>query len=320
MNSPTNKKLSKFQSCSKFNHSSLELELETFPVHEIDSKVLTSPLSFSLIDEKFGDFNSLSFQASPNSWANSVDKDEKTCMNSPRSSFIQKKIYEKTFKIQQLEIEIEYCKEQLRINGEELSDLKMLMQEKDSLIRDLMSGSDLGVRFKGIIDKQDEMIKDLRNNVERLQKINEKLGSDIKVLHSNRETPVAREHLFSREVGHRRGQQSSYDFQRQVGKALEKEILQLKEENDNLRMKICEIQGFSGNDSLSLYRKLRAELKVENPSDVLKRVIYLKENYQQSNEIRSFVIKAKEIVSRRCKIKNASFEDILNFISCCSAN
>lgn len=320
MNSPTNKKISKNQSCNKLNHSSLELEFETFQVNETDSKVLTSPLSFSLIDEKFGDFNSLSFQASPNSWGNSIDKDEKTCMNTPRSSFIQKKIYEKSFKIQQLEIELEYYKEQFRINGEELSDLKMLLKEKDLLIQGFMNGSDLGLRFKGIVDKQDERIKDLTINVERLTKENEKLVRDIAVLHSNRESVVEREHLFNRQVGHRRGQQFSFDFQRQVGKALEKEILQLKEENDNLRMKICEIQGYSGNDSLSLYRKLRAELKVDNPSDVLKRVIFLKENYQQSNEIRSFVIKAKELVSRRCKIKNVGFEDILNFIACCSAN
>jgi hypothetical protein len=320
MNSPTHKKLLN-HSIQKFGRfKQPEIETEAFQTNEVFSKVGTS-LSFSLIDEKTGDLNSLSFQTSPsNSLLNSSEKEDKTWGFSPENSLIQKKVYEKSFKIQQLEIELEYNKEQLKITEEELFSLKSLLQQKDCLINELLNKSESGKLFQEILEKKDQEKAHQKIQLEELSKTNESLRNEVKTLFENREIHQTEAHLFNRQPCHKRGQNFSFDFQRQVGKALEKEIFQLKSENDHLRMKICEIQGLSGTDSLSLFRKLRSELKVETADEVLKRVIFLKENYFLSKQLRDFLIKAKQIVSRRCDSKNISMEKILSFLSYCSPN
>ena len=114
--------------------------------------------------------------------------------------------------------------------------------------------------------------------------------------------------------GSKSGRDSSFGFHRQLSKALEKEIQMLREQNNSLRIKICEIQGYDGNHSNNLFRVLKSELELSDPQDILNRILYLQEYYTQTKELKVFLNRISALIREKTSKKKVKFSDILDFM------
>lgn len=106
---------------------------------------------------------------------------------------------------------------------------------------------------------------------------------------------------------------SSFGFHRQLSKALEKEIQMLREQNNALKIKICEIQGYDGNQSNNLFRVLKSELELNDPQDILNRILYLQEYYSQTKELKVFLSRISVLIKEKTNKKVVNFSEILDF-------
>ena len=110
---------------------------------DIDFHLLISPLDTSAIEEE----NSIS-QAFPayllNSSLTPNHKVHSFLKENPQETLL-KTVQANSLKIQQLEIDLDYNIEQLRITAEENECLQQIIQEKDKIIQELASSQELSV-------------------------------------------------------------------------------------------------------------------------------------------------------------------------------
>lgn len=145
-----------------------------------------------------------------------------------------------------------------------------------------------------------------------MENLNQKLTKELKILKDSwNETAAKNEYLMN---GSRSGKDSRLGFQRQVCKSLEKEIQMLKEHNNALSIKICEIQEYDGNHSSNLFRILRSELELKDPKDILRRILYLQEYYSQTKEMKKGLTRISALIREKTNRKIKNFSEIIEFL------
>ena len=114
-----------------------------------------------------------------------------------------------------------------------------------------------------------------------------------------------------------RGHKSSIDFQRLLTLNLERENKALHEDIDYLRLRLGELESKHSRDSIemSVTKELINQLSLSSEKELYKRVLYLKEFYNQSKEQRKFIQKLTTFVSQKTSKTQVSFKDMWNFIS-----
>lgn len=145
-----------------------------------------------------------------------------------------------------------------------------------------------------------------------MENLNKKLGNELRLLKDSWNETIAKNEYLTN--GCRSGKDSGLGFQRQVCRALEKEVQMLKEQNNALSIKICEIQGYDGNHSNNLFRILRSELELKDPKDILSRVLYLREYYSQTKEIKNGLTRISALIREKTNRKIKNFSEIIEFL------
>ena len=99
-------------------------------------------------------------------------------------------------------------------------------------------------------------------------------------------------------------------------KLLEKENKEMREEIEYLRIRVSEMENKKVRDNAgnNLTKDLINQLSLGSEKELYKRVLYLREFYNQSKDQRKFIQKLTGFVAQKINKKTVSLKDVWNFI------
>lgn len=112
------------------------------------------------------------------------------------------------------------------------------------------------------------------------------------------------------------GQKGSIEFQRLINTNLEKENKEMREEIEYLRIRVSEMDNKKVRDNAgnNLTKDLINQLSLGSEKELYKRVLYLREFYNQSKDQRKFIQKLTGFVAQKTNKKTVSLKDVWNFL------
>ena len=260
-----------------------DFTLDLSYLSEIEHNSAHSPMNLSINESKFE-----YFKASPNP---SLNSDRFKIRESyfmaliNQEQVLQKALNENVLKVKQLDIDLNYYTEQLRIANEENSALQSLIFEKDTIIDTLVSNSRTlsnPLLISLVIPNQQEANLTLSNQIKDLKNQNSLLISKLTSpqIDNPREIPKTQPpNSNSNPTTPHEKCKNHLPITKPI------ETSKIQQENEILKVKICEIEEKMKKPEIFLINTLKTELRIEDPTTLLTRVLYFQEFFNQNKDL-----------------------------------
>ena len=292
-----------------------DFTLDLSYLSEIEHNSAHSPMNLSINESKFE-----YFKASPNPSLNSdrFKLRESYIMGLiNQEQVLQKALNESILKVKQLEIDLNYYIEQLRIANEENSALQSLIFEKDTIIDTLVSNSRTLSNpsiITLVIPNQQEANLTLSNQIKDLKLQNALLTSKLNSSQapSPSSTQAQPKTPPSILTPNRRILHEKPKTQPTTSKPTQS--ITIQEENEILKVKLCEIEEKMNKPEIFLTKTLKTEFGLDDPTTLLTRILYLQEFFNQNKDLAPLYRQVSILLSKSLNKSSPEPNELLNHL------